>query len=104
MTINKAALLLLIVVLSGCAALARHTLNEQFGRPDPARFDTPRPPSPGLSYRADVQPILEHRCVVCHACYDAPCQLKLGAWEGVARGTSKDLVYDGGRLVEAPPS
>jgi hypothetical protein len=32
---------------------------------------------------------------VCHACYDAPCQLKLGAWEGIARGTSKALVYDG---------
>jgi hypothetical protein len=64
----------------------------------PERFDTPRPPAPGLSYRADVQPILERRCVVCHACYDAPCQLKLGAWEGMARGTSTDLVYDGGRL------
>ena len=57
-----------------------------------------------MSYRADVQPILERRCVVCHACYDAPCQLKLTAWEGVARGLSKDLVYDGGRLDEAPPS
>jgi Fatty acid cis/trans isomerase (CTI) len=57
-----------------------------------------------MSYRADVQPILERRCVVCHGCYDAPCQLKLGAWEGVARGASTATVYDGGRLGAAPPT
>ena len=55
-----------------------------------------------MSYRQDVQPILERRCVVCHACYDGPCQLKLTAWEGVARGTSKVPVYDSDRLLEAP--
>lgn len=104
MCINKASLLLWIALLSGCAALTRHTLDEHFGRPDPARFDTPRAPGPGISYRADVQPILERRCVVCHACYDAPCQLKLGAWEGIARGASRELVYDGLRIGEAEPS
>ena len=31
----------------------------------------------GISYVRQVQPILERRCVVSHACYDAPCQLKL---------------------------
>ena len=35
-----------------------------------------------MSYRAEVQPILERRCVVCHGCYDSPCQLKLGAMRG----------------------
>ncbi|SBT04707.1 Fatty acid cistrans isomerase [Candidatus Accumulibacter aalborgensis] len=104
MIIDKSSLLIFFLVLSGCAALSTRTLDEQFGKADPERFDTPRSPSAGLSYRADVQPILERRCVVCHACYDAPCQLKFTAWEGIARGTSKDLVYDGGRLLEAPPS
>jgi len=42
--------------------------------------------------------------VVCHACYDAPCQLKLGSVEGILRGSNKDKVYDGTRLKEAPPS
>jgi hypothetical protein len=102
MIINKQALLLLIVVLSGCAAITRHTLNEEYGAPDPARYDVPATPPAGLSYRSDVQPILEKRCVVCHACYDGPCQLKFTAWEGIARGTSKEQVYDSGRLVEAP--
>ena len=52
-------------------------------------------------YSRDVQPILEQRCVVCHACYDAPCQLKLGSFEGLSRGANKALVYDGERLLEA---
>lgn len=60
--------------------------------------------APGVSYTRQVQPILERRCVVCHACYDAPCQLKLGSIEGVLRGASKDKVYDGTRLKEATPS
>jgi len=86
MIIDKKSLLLLIVVLGGCAAITRHTLNDEYGAPDPARFDVPAAPPAGFSYRSDVQPILEKRCVVCHACYDGPCQLKFTAWEGVARG------------------
>lgn len=57
-----------------------------------------------ISYLHQVRPILERRCVVCHACYDAPCQLKLGSFEGLARGASKDKVYDGTRLKEATPT
>jgi hypothetical protein len=96
---------LLVCGLVGCATLVGDSLDKRFGRADPARYDVP--PAPGLaavSYRRDVQPILEQRCVVCHGCYDAPCQLKLGAWEGIARGASAELVYDGGRLREAAPS
>ncbi|RLJ19582.1 hypothetical protein DJ030_07820 [bacterium endosymbiont of Escarpia laminata] len=54
---------------------------------------------PPVDYRQQVKPILEKRCVVCHGCYDAPCQLKLSAYEGVARGGSKQKVYDGTRLI-----
>ncbi len=39
--------------------------------------------------------------MVCHGCYDAPCQLKLDAWEGLQRGASKEKVYDGTRLLTA---
>ena len=42
--------------------------------------------------------LLEQRCMVCHGCYDAPCQLKLEANAGLQRGASKDLVYDSSRL------
>jgi len=40
----------------------------------------------------------EQRCMVCHGCYDAPCQLKLEAARGLNRGASKAKVYNGGRL------
>ncbi|MFC6671745.1 hypothetical protein [Marinobacterium aestuariivivens] len=53
-------------------------------------------------YLRDIGPILERRCVVCHGCYDAPCQLKLGAWEGVERGAHPDRIYDVTRLIAAP--
>jgi hypothetical protein len=48
-----------------------------------------------------AQEILEQRCIVCHGCYDAPCQLKMEAHEGLVRGASKALVYDSKRLSEA---
>ncbi len=55
-----------------------------------------------ISYQEDIKPILESRCVVCHSCYDAPCQLKLGSPEGIARGATKKKVYDGDRLSPEP--
>ncbi len=48
-----------------------------------------------------AQQVIQQRCIVCHGCYDAPCQLKLEAHEGLRRGASKDLVYNGGRLSAA---
>lgn len=50
-----------------------------------------------ISYVDEVQPILTQKCVACHTCYDAPCQLNLGSSEGALRGASKQLVYDGTR-------
>ncbi|WP_414982217.1 fatty acid cis/trans isomerase [Congregibacter sp.] len=52
-------------------------------------------------YPPSVKPIVEQRCMVCHGCYDAPCQLKMDAWMGLERGGSKKKVYDGSRLLSA---
>lgn len=54
-------------------------------------------------YPPGVKTIVEQRCMVCHGCYDAPCQLKLDARTGVQRGASKDQVY-ATRLDAAPPT
>ncbi len=62
------------------------------------------PPLAALEYRRDIKPLLDHRCVVCHACYDAPCQLKLDTAAGILRGANKTPVYDGTRLVAAAPT
>ncbi|MGR9117682.1 MAG: fatty acid cis/trans isomerase [Gammaproteobacteria bacterium] len=57
-----------------------------------------------VSYSKDIKPILEARCVVCHACYDAPCQLKLSSFEGLDRGASKNPVYDTERFKADEPT
>lgn len=48
-----------------------------------------------LSFTDDVQPIITEKCVACHACYDAPCQLNLGSADGLGRGAHKLPVYQG---------
>jgi hypothetical protein len=102
---RSTTLALIVTCLAGCATLKQDSLNQRYGIADPTRFDrAPVVAAGGVSYRDDVRPVLENRCVVCHGCYDAPCQLKLGAWEGVARGATKALVYDATRFIEAPPS
>ncbi|HNG15243.1 fatty acid cis/trans isomerase [Accumulibacter sp.] len=103
MNTQRIAALLAALLVAGCTALSRDALDRQFGAADPTRHDAPLASTGEISYRRDVQPILERRCVLCHACYDAPCQQKLGAWEGIARGSSKQRVYET-RLGEAPPT
>ena len=61
-------------------------------------------PKQDISYQETVKPILERRCVVCHGCYDAPCQLKLSSIEGIERGGSKQRVYDGARIRGIAPT
>ena len=59
----------LLLLLAGCAAVGTRYYDDRFGPADPTRHDVPVPGK--LSYRQEVQPILDRRCVVCHACYDA---------------------------------
>ena len=61
-------------------------------------------PKEPVSYDEDVRPILESRCVVCHGCYDAPCQLKLSSAEGIERGANKKKVYNGARITADDPT
>ncbi len=69
-----------------------------------APLPAPTPVARKVSFEADVKPVLENRCVVCHACYDGPCQLLLSSPDGIARGASKDVVYDTSRLRAAEPT
>ncbi len=57
-----------------------------------------------IDFNKQVKPIIDNRCVVCHSCYDSPCQLKLTAKEAITRGASKEKVYEGDRLLAIPPS
>ncbi len=61
-------------------------------------------PEEQISYEDSVRPVLQNRCVVCHGCYDAPCQLKLSSPSGIQRGGSKELVYNGARFKTMAPT
>lgn len=95
-----------VLLLTGCASLGMmyNSLNftEMFG---PAKVQTrvmSELPEDHIDYWKDVKPVIEQRCVVCHGCFDAPCQLKMTAVEGIDRGASKQKVYDATRIEHAP--
>ena len=56
------------------------------------------------SYTRDIKPVLDQKCIACHACYDAPCQLKLSSSEGLLRGATRKQVYDSARLKDMAPT
>ncbi len=101
---HQVVLTTLLILLGASGSLLAQQSTDPSGKSGPARYDTPLPPQPNDVRYGDVAPILQSRCVVCHGCYDAPCQLKLTAWEGIARGASADRVYDGTRLRAARQS
>lgn len=51
-----------------------------------------------------AQRVFEYRCVVCHGCYDAPCQIKLESFAGIERGGSSEPLYEPSRLTAATPT
>ncbi len=63
-----------------------------------------KPAAKKIDYLVDVKPILDKRCVVCHSCYNSPCQLKMSSFEGIDRGGSKVAVYNAERLRAADPT
>lgn len=69
----------------------------------PVRVEVPAPPAQS-TFAEKVRPILEARCVVCHACYNSPCQLNQQTYEGLDRGGTKQLIYDGSRLSAIEPT
>src|SRR5688500_6932923 len=93
-----------MLVLAGGAVYYGHRLDKRYGPADPARFDRPPPAQPAPDYWRDVKTVLDSRCVVCHGCYDAPCQSDLASYQGVTRGANKDKVYDAARLLAAAPT
>ena len=101
---NKYVIVFLILVLGGCASLATVNLVEIYGKSEPRDRVVDVVAEDRVDYWSDVKPVVDNRCVVCHACYDAPCQLKLSSIEGMERGGSKAVVYNQARLFAAQPN
>lgn len=103
--IRRAVIVLLaLFLLAGCATLAVKKYDQAYGQAKVVNRQVESLPEGHVDYWSDVQPILESRCASCHACYDAPCQLKTTAVEGLDRGAKNLKVYDVRRLVRAKPS
>ncbi len=64
----------------------------------------PEPVEPQPMFADEVKPILELRCMVCHACYNAPCQLNLQSYEGLDRGGNEHSVYESTRITAVAPT
>ena len=90
-----------LAIASACAT-KKESLTEKQPRVDLSLLQTL--PAENISYNDQVSPVLERRCVVCHGCYDAPCQLKLSSPEGINRGASKEKVYNGARFKTMAPT
>jgi len=94
-----------MLVFAGCASvLVTKEMDEKFGPQNPARY---QPLAASVQnepdYWRNIRPIMAQRCIVCHGCYDAPCQQNLTSWEGITRGASPNKVY-GPRLIATPPT
>ncbi|MCG6216498.1 fatty acid cis/trans isomerase [Vibrio furnissii] len=94
----------LVTLFSGCAVLAGLNYDQIFGKAEVRDRQAPIASAQAHFFLDQVKPIIDKRCVVCHACYDAPCQLKMSSVEGIDRGGSKDMVYQGTRLTAATPT
>ncbi len=99
----KPLIWLIAAMMTGCAALASQQFEDLFGESSPKSRWVEADSFEGRVFHQDVQPLLEQRCVHCHACYDAPCQLKLTSPQGIDRGMHSELVYDGTRLLATAP-
>ena len=117
--IKKAAftLILIFLIIGGCTTVER-VIDQQDDKDYEALYGPASPKQRNLtpeelkqshqqgdiSYNKDIKPILESRCAVCHGCYDAPCQLKMTSFEGLDRGATKQIVYDGKREEAVTPT
>ncbi|HSB97519.1 MAG TPA: fatty acid cis/trans isomerase, partial [Spongiibacteraceae bacterium] len=97
----RIAVVCLLVAIAGCAAIAQWRWEKNYGKPSPLprELTVPLAQYHEPEYYRDIKPIFDKRCVACHGCYDAPCQLKLTSFSGVDRGASPIKVYDGTRLL-----
>ncbi|WP_261817910.1 fatty acid cis/trans isomerase [Vibrio gallicus] len=94
----------LLSIVAGCATYTGLNFDELFGEERVQQRIISHDLAQAHYFEDQVKPVLDKRCVVCHACYDAPCQLKLTSAEGIDRGSSKHLVYQGARLTATKPT
>lgn len=104
LTLVKYLFLASLLVSCASAGINYLDLDTTFGQVDTPKREVEYHSDAGQQYLQHVKPIIDQRCVVCHGCYDAPCQLKLSSPDGINRGANKERVYNGTRLTNSSPS
>ncbi|MBW2714213.1 MAG: fatty acid cis/trans isomerase, partial [Deltaproteobacteria bacterium] len=94
----------IILVIVGCAVVGTYRLEDKYGPKRVRERSVEKLEKGKVDYWTEVKPVFENRCVVCHGCYDAPCQLKLSSIEGVERGANPTRVYNSTRVIAAEMS
>lgn len=84
---------LLVAFLTGCTSLVVKQFDVDYGVAKTQDRLVEASTVDGDFYYHQIKPILDNRCVVCHGCYDAPCQLKLSSPEGIDRGLTNQRIY-----------
>jgi len=97
-TSRGAMLLPLLALVLGNTCVSPHDGSPALNLPQPLERPLSDPEADAVRH------VVERRCMVCHACYDAPCQLVLASPDGLLRGASKDPVYHASRLLAARPT
>ena len=72
--------LLFIFGLSACTFGSKSGVER-----DPANANAYSESGPEF-YNREIKPIFQNRCVQCHSCYNAPCQMKMTSVDGLDRG------------------
>jgi hypothetical protein len=91
----------MMLLLSSCHWMTKRQLDNQYGQMQAIEYTSP---DADTELYNKAHAVIEQRCVVCHACYDSPCQLKLTSMEGISRGANKTEVYDAYRLLATSDS
>jgi len=92
-----------LAALASCTTVAIRDLDALFGKASPKEFE-PVTTTAALEYERDIRPLMDRRCLVCHGCYDAPCQVKLDSYPAILRGGNKSAVYHSSRLAPDAPT
>ena len=93
--------LFITLLLTACSSSEKSITADQATVEYDLLYDLPKQK---ISFNDEVLPVFEKRCIACHGCYDAPCQLKLTSAAGVLRGSNKNKVYDGARITAVEPT
>lgn len=109
--INKipwiAKFFILLTILASCV---HSSLTESIKREFASRFGEPhylvetQLQESSDIYEQKIQPIFNRRCIACHACFNAPCQLNLTSFAGLERGAIKDDIYNRREIGDKTPT